>query len=27
LAVEDVTAAALVYERAVERGIGTELSL
>ena len=27
LAVEDVTAAALAYERAVERGIGLELSL
>jgi alanine dehydrogenase len=27
LAVEDVTAAALVYERAVERGVGVELTL
>src|SRR5262249_21762545 len=27
LAVEDVTAAALVYERAVERSVGAELSL
>jgi thiomorpholine-carboxylate dehydrogenase len=27
MAVEDVTAAALVYERAVERGIGKELTL